>query len=176
MDTLLATPPTPPPPVVETDLSNAVGVAPWPLRARLESHRSKPGSNPCHGVIDPIGLALENFDAIGRWRDEENGQAIDASSRLVDGTAVDGAADLREALLGYSESFAQTVTEKLMTYALGRGLDYYDMPAVRAIVRGAAENDYRFSSIVMGIVKSDAFRMRAVERPPEATEIVAERQ
>jgi hypothetical protein len=149
---------------------------PQTLRAQMELHTSRPFCAGCHKIMDPVGFALENFDAIGRWRDEENGQPIDASSRLVDGTAVDGAADLREALLGYSESFAHTVTEKLMTYALGRGLDYYDMPAVRAIVRGAAENDYRFSSIVMGIVKSDAFRMRAVERPPEATEIVAERQ
>jgi hypothetical protein len=96
-----------------------------------------------------------------------------ATGTLVDGTSVDGASELRAALLKYSDRFVQTVTEKLMTYALGRGVEYYDMPTVRAIARGAAKNDYRFSSIILGIVESDAFQMRAAEDTPSATEIVA---
>jgi hypothetical protein len=168
--------PLPPPNVPDLEETAGHESRPQTLRAQMELHTSRPFCAGCHKIMDPVGFALENFDAIGRWRDEENGQPIDASSKLVDGTAVGGASDLREALLAYSESFAHTVTEKLMTYALGRGLDYYDMPAVRTVVRDTAEHDYRFSSIVMGIVRSDAFRMRAVERPPEATEIVAERQ
>jgi hypothetical protein len=106
---------------------------------------------------------MENFDAIGRWRTEEHGVPIDASARLVDGTEIDGMVDLRNALLKYSDRFVQTTTEKLMIYALGRGVEYYDMPTVRAIARGAAKDDYRFSSIILGIVESDAFRMRAAE-------------
>jgi hypothetical protein len=124
--------------------------------------------------MDPVGFAMENFDAIGRWRTDELGVSIDASSRLVDGTEIDGMIDLRNALLKYSDRFVQTTTEKLMTYALGRGVEYYDMPTVRAIARGAAKNDYHFSSIILGIVESDAFQMRTAEDPHEATEIVAD--
>jgi hypothetical protein len=124
--------------------------------------------------MDPVGFAMENFDAIGRWRTEEHGVPIDASARLVDGTEIDGMVDLRNALLKYSDRFVQTTTEKLMTYALGRGVEYYDMPTVRAIARGAAKNDYRFSSIILGIVESDAFQMRAAEDTPAAGEIVAD--
>jgi hypothetical protein len=167
--------PLPPPNVPELEESAAHESRPQTLRAQMELHNSQPFCAGCHKIMDPVGFALENFDAIGRWRDEENGQPIDASAKLVDGTAVDGARDLQAALMRYSDSFVQTVTEKLMTYALGRGLEYYDMPTVRAIVRDAARDDYRFSAIVMGIAASDAFQMRAVETVPDTTEIIAER-
>jgi mono/diheme cytochrome c family protein len=163
MDKLMGTPPTPPPPDVETDLSNPKGEAPKTLRARLESHRSKPGCNQCHGVIDPIGLAMENFDAIGRWRDvdREAEAPIDASTVLPDGRAVDGPAQLRRALFDGRDLFVRALTEKLMMYAVGRELEYFDMPQVRAVVRRAAAQDNRLSAIVTGIVTSDAFRMQA---------------
>jgi hypothetical protein len=125
--------------------------------------------------MDPVGLALENFDAVGRWRTEEHGEPIVATAKLVDGTEIDGADDLRAALVKYSDRFVQTLTEKLMTYALGRGLEYHDMPVVRDIARTAARDDYKFSSIVLGIVESDPFQMRVREAPPESTEIVADR-
>jgi mono/diheme cytochrome c family protein len=160
---LMGTPPTPPPPDVETDLSNPKGEAPKTLRARLERHRSKPGCNQCHGVIDPIGLAMENFDAIGRWRDRdlEAKASIDAKTVLPNGRAVDGPVQLREALFDGRDLFVRAFTEKLMMYAVGRELKSYDMPQVRAVVRRAAAQDYRLSAIVSGIVSSDAFRMQA---------------
>jgi len=166
MDKLMGTPPTPPPPDVETDLSNPKGEAPRTLRARLESHRSKPGCNQCHGVIDPIGLAMENFDAIGRWRDQdlEAKAPIDAKTVLPNGRPVDGPVQLREALFDGRDLFARAFSEKLMMYAVGRELKAYDMPQVRAVVRRAAAQDYRLSSIVAGVVASDAFRMQAL--PP----------
>ena len=107
----------------------------------MEQHRAKPSCNACHGVMDPLGFALENFDAIGAWRakDRDAGTPIDARGKLVDGTPVNGPADLRKALLTRPDQFVQTLTEKLMTYALGRSVEYYDMPAVRAIVRDAAQ-------------------------------------
>jgi hypothetical protein len=120
--------------------------------------------------MDPIGLSLENFDAQGRWRTRDAGVAIDASGELLDGTKVHGPASLRQALMGYSDQFVQTMTEKLFTYALGRGLEYYDMPAVRTIVRGSAEHGRRFSSLVMGIVESAPFQMRAVESASPASD------
>ncbi|HLG56201.1 MAG TPA: DUF1592 domain-containing protein [Vicinamibacterales bacterium] len=160
---LMGTPPTPPPPDVETDLSQQKGEVPKTLRARLESHRSKPGCNQCHGVIDPIGLAMENFDSIGRWRDAdlEAKAPINASTVLPNGRAVDGPAQLRQALFGDRDLFVRALTEKLMMYAVGRELRYYDMPQVRAVVRRAAARDYRLSAIVSGIVTSDAFRMQS---------------
>jgi len=161
---LMGTPPTPPPPDVDTDLSQAKGEAPKTLRARLEQHRSKPGCNQCHGVIDPIGLALENFDAVGRWRDvdREAKAPINAQTVLPNGKAVDGPAQLRDALFGGRDLFVRAFTEKLMMYALGRELQAYDMPQVRAVVRRAALQDNRLSAIVSGIVSSDAFRMQAL--------------
>jgi hypothetical protein len=110
--------------------------------------------------MDPLGFALENFDAVGRWRLRDEGHAIDASGQLADGTRVDGVVSLRQALLKRPDVFVGTLTEKLLTYSLGRGLDYYDMPAVRAIVREASADNSRFSSIVLGIVKSVPFQMR----------------
>jgi len=159
---LMGTPPTPPPPDVDTDLSQPKGEPPKTLRARMERHRTKPGCNQCHGVIDPIGLAMENFDAIGRWRDQdlEAKATIDAKTVLPNGTAVDGPVQLREAIFGGRDLFVRALTEKLMMYAVGRELEYFDMPQVRAVVRKAAKQDYTLSSIVSGIVVSDAFRMQ----------------
>ena len=164
MGKLMGTPPTPPPPDVDTDLSTPKGELPKTLRARLESHRAKPGCRQCHDVIDPIGLALENFDAIGRLRDsdEEAHAPIDAKTVLPNGKSVDGPAELRQALFGGRDLFVRALTEKLTMYALGRQLEYYDMPQVRAVVRAAAAQDYRLSAIISGIVTSDAFRMQAV--------------
>jgi Protein of unknown function (DUF1592)/Protein of unknown function (DUF1588)/Protein of unknown function (DUF1587)/Protein of unknown function (DUF1585)/Protein of unknown function (DUF1595)/Planctomycete cytochrome C len=163
MDKLMGTPPTPPPPDVDTDLSQPKGAPPKTLRARLESHRSKPGCNQCHGVIDPIGLAMENYDTIGRWRDTdvEAKAPIDAKTVLPNGRPVDGPSELRDALFGGRDLFVRAFTEKLMMYAVGRELEYFDMPQVRAVVRRAAPQEYRLSAIVSGIVASDAFRMQA---------------
>jgi len=174
LENLLGTPPSPPPPDVEAFQENKDGEKQRSVREIMEQHRAKPSCNACHGVMDPLGFSLENFDAIGEWRAEDRyaGTAIDASGKLVDGTAVNSPADLRVALTRRPEQFVQTLTERLMTYALGRTVDYYDMPAVRKIVREAARDQYRFSSIVMGIVRSDAFRMRMVpeaERPSSST-------
>ena len=159
---LMGTPPTPPPPDVDMDLSQQKGEPPKTLRARLERHRSKAGCAQCHGVIDPIGLAMENFDAIGRWRevDLEAKAPIDASTVLPSGRPVDGPVQLREALFGGRDLFVRSLTEKLMMYAVGRQLEYYDMPQVRSLVRRAAAQNYRLSAIVSGIVTSDAFRLQ----------------
>jgi mono/diheme cytochrome c family protein len=166
--------PTPPPNV--PDLAEQAGTKSHPrtLREQMQLHTTRPFCAGCHKIMDPVGFALENFDAIGQWRTEEHGAPINATAKLVDGTEINGAVDLRNALLKYSDRFVQTTTEKLMTYALGRGLEYYDMPTVRAIARGAAKDDYRFSSIIIGIVESAAFQMRAAEDTPTATEVVAE--
>jgi mono/diheme cytochrome c family protein len=170
---LMGTPPTPPPPDVDTDLSTPKGEAPKTLRARLEQHRSKPGCNQCHGVIDPIGLALENFDAIGRWRDVdlEAKAPIDAKTVLPTGQAVDGPAQLRDALFGGRDLFVRAFTEKLMMYALGRELKAFDMPQVRAVVRRATARDYTLSAIVSGIVTTDSFRMQASPEPRPGTQV-----
>ena len=166
---LMGTPPTPPPPDVDTDLSQTKGEPPKTLRARMERHRSKPSCSQCHGVIDPIGFAMENFDAIGRWRDKdpEANAPIDARTVLPNGRPVEGPMQLRDAIFGGRDLFVRSLTEKLMMYAVGRELAYYDMPQVRAVVRKAATQDYRLSAIVSGIVASDAFRMQA---PPPARE------
>jgi hypothetical protein len=164
--------PTPPPNVPALEESAGTKENPRTTRAQMELHREKPFCSGCHKIMDPVGLALENFDAIGRWRTQEYGEPIDATGKLVDGTEINGAVDLRNALLRYSDRFVQTTTQRLLTYALGRGLEYYDMPAVRAITRTAAKNDYRFSSLVMGIVESAQFQMRAPETTPTNTEIV----
>jgi hypothetical protein len=163
MEQILAAPPTPPPPTVETDLAPIAGDIPRSVRERLERHRTEPSCNQCHGVIDPLGQALENFDAVGEWRERErdSGVAIDATGTLANGISVEGPDDLRRALLAEPKLFVQALTEKLLTFALGRGLEYYDMPTVRAIVADAEREDYRFSALVLGVVKSVPFRMRA---------------
>ena len=164
LEKLVGTPPSPPPPNVETDLTTPEGEQPKTVRARLEEHRTDPSCNFCHGVIDPYGLALENFTVTGQWRDVDwlADAPIDPSTVLPGGRPIEGPAELRRALLRRPDQFVQALTEKLMMYALGRELEYHDMPQVRAIVRAAAEDDYRFSSIVAGIVSSDAFRMQAL--------------
>jgi len=162
LERILGTPPSPPPPNVEAFPENEAGQAVLTVRERLARHRADPSCNACHGIMDPLGLALENFNAIGQWRDVDRyaGSPIDATGKLVDGTPLNGPDDLRKALASHPADFAQTFTEKLMTFALGRALEYYDMPTVRRIVRDAKEDDYRFSSILMGIVQSDAFQKR----------------
>jgi hypothetical protein len=163
MDNLLGAPPPNPPPNVPPLKENAEGTKPLPVRARLEEHRTNPACAGCHKMMDPIGLALENFDAVGAWRVHDNGFAVDPAGKLVDGTKVDGPVSLRLSLSQHSDAFLRTFTEKLLTYALGRGIEYYDMPAVRAIDREAGRNDNRFSSFVVGIVKSMPFQMRRSE-------------
>ena len=156
------TPPDPPPdvPDLPPPADDPAGNTRDPsMREQMEQHRGNPVCAGCHRLMDPIGFALENFDAIGRWRTAEQGAPIDASDVLYDGHAIDGPAGLRAFLLRYSDQFVRTVTEKLMTYALGRGVEHHDMPAVRAIVRAAAADDYRFTALVMGVVRSDAFQM-----------------
>ena len=164
LDKLVGTPPSPPPPNVETNLDVPEGEEPKTIRARLEEHRADPSCNFCHGVIDPYGLPLETFTVTGQWRDNDwmADAPIDPSTVLPDGTALAGPAALREALLRRPEQFVQALTEKLMMYALGRELEHHDMPQVRAIVRAAAQDDYRFSSLVTGIVSSNAFRRQAL--------------
>ena len=160
LDKLLGTPPAPPPPNTATDLSQKAGEAPKTVRARLEQHRDKAVCKQCHGVIDPTGLALENFDAIGQWRitDRQANAPIDATTVLPNGVAINGPVELRAQLVARPAMFAEAVTEKLMMYALNRQLEYFDMPQVRVVVRAAAKDNYRFSSIVLGIVNTDAFR------------------
>lgn len=130
------------------------------MRERVAEHRANPACASCHNLMDPVGFALENYDAIGRWRTAEGGLPIDASGNLPDGTEFDGAADLQRALLRRPEIFVGVVAEKLLTYALGRGIEYYDAPAVRKIVREARPGGYRFSSVVLGVVHSTPFQMR----------------
>jgi hypothetical protein len=160
LENVLAAPmPAPPANVPALEASNTDG-KPLSVREMLEVHRANAVCASCHVRMDPLGLSLENFDAIGRWRTQDAGHAIDASGVLLDGTKVDGPLALRRALLAQKTQFAKAVTEKLLTYALGRGLEYYDAPTVRAIDRAAAADDYRWSSIVLGIVKSAPFQMR----------------
>ena len=128
------------------------------MRQRMEEHRANPACASCHKMMDPIGFALENFDGIGKWRTKEAGQKLDASGQLVDGSKIDGVISLRQGLLRYSPQFVRTVTEKLLTYALGRGVEYDDMPVVRSIVHEAAKTDYSLSGIVLQIVKSTPFQ------------------
>lgn len=165
LDNLLGAPPPQPPPDVPALPENTEGVKPLPLRARLEAHRKNPTCAACHATMDPIGFALETFDAVGASRAFDSGERIDPSGRLADGTRLDGPLGLRDVLAGKSEMFATTFTEKLLTYALGRGVDYHDMPVVRSIVRDATKADNRFAAYVLGIVKSTPFRMRTSEQP-----------
>ena len=161
LENVLGTPPPPPPPnVPELEPAEDTGRV-LAMRERMEQHRENPVCASCHRVMDPLGLALENFDAIGRWRGHmPGGVAIDASGTMPDGTAFDGPAELRGLLVRDKEQFATVVTEKLLIYALGRGIEYYDAPAVRQIVRGSAEDDYGLASLVVGVVRSTPFRMR----------------
>ncbi len=171
LENILGTPPPPPPPNVPS-LKDTSDTKVLTMRQRMEQHRANPVCASCHSRMDPLGFALENFDAIGQWR-TTTGTAkapIDSSGALPDGTKFQGPAELRKILLSHPEQFVTTVTEKLLTYALGRGVEYYDQPAIRKIVRGAASSDYRWSSLIFGIIQSTPFQMR---KPAEATTAAA---
>ncbi|HEX5048430.1 MAG TPA: DUF1592 domain-containing protein, partial [Gammaproteobacteria bacterium] len=165
MEQIVGAPPSPPPPGVETNLPALEPGVALSVRERLARHRTSPSCNQCHGVIDPLGQALENYDPVGEWRliERQNGAKIDSTGELAGGEGtVNGPAELRAALLRDPDRFVRVVTEKLMTYALGRGVEYYDMPVVRAVARDAKRDGYRFSALVKGIAESAAFRMRTV--------------
>jgi mono/diheme cytochrome c family protein len=163
LNNIFGLPVPPPPPGVDTNLAeNKPGAIPTTIRERLAQHRQIPSCNSCHSMIDPLGFALENFDVIGGWRTvDESGKPVDASGTTLSGAKVEGLAGLRALLLDEPEQFPRTVTEKLLAYALGRRLEYYDRPTVRKIVRDAATHDYRWSALILGIVESPAFLMRA---------------
>jgi hypothetical protein len=161
LEALLGSPAPVPPPNVETTLEGDDGaIVTASVRERLEAHRANPTCASCHAIMDPVGFSLENFDLIGAWRDTDGGRPIDTHATLTDGTVIDGPAALRDALLDRSGAFVETAAERLLTYALGRRLEHYDMPTVRAIVRDAEAEDYRFSALVLGIVGSEPFRTR----------------
>ena len=166
MEVLLGSPPPPPPPNVPA-LEDTKGVAETgkllSTRERMEEHRKNPACTSCHRVIDPLGLALENFDVVGAWRIKDNGAAVDANGVLYDGTRMAGPADLRQALLAHSDSVIRNFTENLMAYAIGRRVEYYDQPSIRAIVKRAAQNGNRLSSFVLSIANSAAFQMSTAE-------------
>lgn len=164
LENLLGAPPPPPPPDVPQLPENTEGAPPKALRARLELHRANAVCASCHKVMDPIGFSLDNFNAVGAWRTEDSGAPIDANGVLADGTPVNGVVSLRNAILSKPDVFVSTVTEKLMIYALGRGLDPADMPAVRQIVQNSARENSSLQSIIMGVVRSVPFQMR---RKPE---------
>jgi Protein of unknown function (DUF1588)/Protein of unknown function (DUF1585) len=163
MERIMGTPPTQPPPGVSTNLDVPLGQKVTTVRARLELHRAAKSCSQCHGVIDPIGLAMENFDVIGTWRDQDvaANAPIDASTTLPSGVHVSGPIELRNTLLSRPEQFALAFSQKLMMYGLGREVAADDMKQVRELVRAAAKSEYRFSDIVLGVVTSDAFRMQA---------------
>jgi len=163
LENLLGAPPPPPPPNVPNLKENAPGEKAVSLRDRMEQHRVNPACAGCHKIMDPLGFALENFDAVGGWRTADSGSPIDASGQLVDGTRVDGPVSLRQALLRHQEEFAGTAASKLLTYALGRGVEYFDEPAIRKIVSESAQSDYRWSDLILGIVRSTPFQMRMAD-------------
>jgi hypothetical protein len=163
LEQLLGTPPPPPPPNVPS-LKEDASTRILTMRQRMEQHRANPACAVCHRMMDPLGFSLENFDGLGRWRDSTGPGtgAIDSSGVLPDGTKFDGPAGLREVLVSKRDLFVETFTERLLTYALGRGVEEYDRPVIRKIVREAASNDQRWSSIILGIVRSAPFQMRKV--------------
>jgi hypothetical protein len=170
LENIVGTPPPPAPPDVPALPDTRTGGRAQSMRERMVQHRANAACAACHQLMDPLGLALENFDAVGRWRTRTEGDSpVDASGRLFGEPAFDGLDGLRRALLARPELFAGTVTEKLMTYALGRGLEHSDAPAVRQILRAAASDEYRFSSVIVGIVKSVPFQMRRAATGAPAT-------
>ena len=160
LENILAAPPPAPPPNVPALEEVSKDGKPRSVREMLEEHRENAVCASCHARMDPLGLSLENFDAIGQWRATDAGTPVNASGVLLDGTKVDGPAALRRALVAQKEQFVRTVAGKMLTYAIGRGLEYYDAPAIRGIVRAAAADDYRWSSTILALVKSAPFRMR----------------
>jgi hypothetical protein len=169
MTHLIGVPPPPPPPSVpELEASEdelAAENATPTLRQMLERHRDNPACTSCHLLMDPFGFAMEPFDAIGRYRTHDNGQPINATDVMYDGTPVNGPADLREFMVSHSEQFVRNLAEKLLTYAVGRGMTYRDMPIVRQVVRDAAEQNYRLDAMIAAVVKSPAFRMNTKTGP-----------
>tara|TARA_B100001123_G_scaffold443174_1_gene588590 strand:+ start:2693 stop:5140 length:2448 start_codon:yes stop_codon:yes gene_type:complete len=169
LETLLGSPPPPPPPNVPELVENRPGQIPTSLRERMEQHRANPVCSGCHAPMDPLGFVLENFDATGQWRNSDAGIPIDARGTVTGGLNIDGPAAFREYLLSRGDEIIYTLTEKLLSYALGRGLEYYDAPTVRELVRNASNNNYRWSSLIFGIVKSLPFQMRQIEQVEETT-------
>ena len=141
------------------------------MREQMAEHRANPVCASCHKTMDSMGFAMENFDAVGAWRTRDAGQPIDASGVLADGTKLDGVVTLRSALVSRPELFAGTLTEKLLVYGLGRGLDYRDRPTVRAILRDASRDNYRFSALILGVVHSTPFQMRTAPRDTESVPV-----
>jgi hypothetical protein len=160
LENIIGTPPPPQPPNVPALEENKVD-ATLSMRDRLAEHRANPACASCHDLMDPIGFALENFDAVGRWREFENGSVIDVSGGLPDGSVFAGVENLENGLLERPELFVRTLCEKLLTFALGRGVESYDAPAIRQIVRAAQADEFRFSTIILGITKSVPFQMRS---------------
>ena len=172
LENILGTPPPPPPPNVPALKEN--GAAGQSMRERMNSHRANPVCATCHSRMDPLGFALENFDAIGRWRIRaEDGRPIDASGALPDGTKFDGPSELRALLVRNPEQFVTVVTEKMLIYALGRGIEYDDASTVRSVVRGAASSRYRVADLIVGLVNSAPFQMRSQPPPTPADDRVA---
>jgi hypothetical protein len=171
MDVLLGTPPPPPPnvPALDDSVKANEGGRLLSTRQRMEEHRKNATCNACHRFIDPLGLALENFDVTGAWRIKDNEVPVDTLGDLYDGTKIDGPAGLREALLRHQDMVLRSFAENLLTYAIGRRVEYLDMPAVRAIVNSAAKNNDRFSAFVLGVVNSPAFRMAKPDGPVKTT-------
>jgi hypothetical protein len=169
MENVMGTPPPAPPPNVPALKDQAQGGKVLSVRQLMEEHRKNAPCSTCHAVLDPLGFALESFNGIGEYRTKDASGPIDASGQLADGTKINGIVELRQALLKHPDYFVGTITEKLLTYALGRPLEYYDMPVVRGIVASSAQSDYRFSSLVMAIVKSEPFeKRRALENDAPA--------
>jgi hypothetical protein len=163
MEVLLGVAPPAPPANVPALMENVENEKALPVRERLAEHRKNPACSACHNMMDPIGLSLENFNAVGLWRAHDSGAPVDPTGQLYDGTKLDGPVSLRKAILSRSDAFVGSFTESLLAYGLGRLIDHRDMPAVRAIERDAAANGYRFSSFVLGIVKSVPFQMRKAD-------------
>ena len=159
LETFFGVSPPDPPPGVDTDITPAPGEAPKSLRERMEAHRANPTCSSCHNIFEPMGFAMENFDGVGKWRTFDSGYPIDATGSITDGTPLNGVQSLREIAVRGGDQFSMVVIEKLMTYALGRGVEYQDMPMLRSIRRSAAEDNYKFSSLVMGVINSPAFTM-----------------
>jgi Protein of unknown function (DUF1592)/Protein of unknown function (DUF1588)/Protein of unknown function (DUF1585) len=166
LETLLGTPPPPPPPGIPELKPESADGHPLTVRQQMEQHRSNSVCASCHLRMDPLGFAMENYDGVGKWRTRDAGGTIDPSGQLPDGTRFEGPAGLRQALLnGHRDEFISTMTEKMLTYALGRGVEYYDKPAVRSIAREAARDNYRISALITAIVSSTPFQMRETRKP-----------
>ena len=165
LEVVLGVPPPPPPPNIPDldETATVVDGRALTTRERMAMHRTNPTCNACHRFMDPLGLALDNFDVIGKWRIRENGMPLDTRGEMWDGTAVSTPQELRGALLKLEAPLARTFTENLMAYALGRRVEHYDMPTVRRIARAARDNDYRMSSFILGVVRSPAFTMQRAE-------------